>query len=436
MKIALIGGVTAAALLGSSVAHAFVREPFVKDATESTVTIAWEAGSAGGTQRLVWGAGVALDQQLDATLVSNRFYEATVTGLPPSSGFSYRVVSHSDESDVGSFITAPDRPEPFRFGVYGDNRSDASGHAAVVDSIIPLAPDLLISTGDLVADTDYEEFFEIERDLLRHTVMFPSPGNHDVPSEYQYAFNRPNYYSFRWGNAFFVSINTDGNYSSGSTQQQWVRAQLEAASQDETVDWIFAYHHHPVYSSGHHGNTSAVINALNPLYKEYGVDVVFTGHDHNYERIERDGVVYIVSGGGGVTPRPMKDAVTGSVISESTRHVVMADVDGGILKMTAYRPDGSVIDTKSITKGPASNPGEPGGLPGEPDEPGEPEPGEVSGPTGPINPRNPGDPAGSNGGSGGGCSVAGAPAAATTIGGMLAVAFAVLGLVANRRRRS
>lgn len=420
MSRAAAAGILAATFGTAASAQAFVREPFLQDATPNSVTVAWEADSAGGTQRLVWGAGTTLDKTVDATLIDGKYYQATVSGLPASTNYSYKVVSGTEESATGSFITAPDRAEPFRFVAYGDNRSSAAGHAAVVSSILPFAPDFLVNTGDLVGDRDYVEFFEIEKELLRNSVLFPAPGNHDIQSEYQYAFNRPNYYAFKWGNALFLSINTDGDYSSGSTQIQWLRDQLTQASTDPSVEWIFAYHHHPVFSSGSHGSTEEAIDILKPIYEEFGVDIVFNGHDHNYERIDiGQGPIYIVTGGGGVNPRSMGDSIEGSKIAESTRHFMLVDIDGGILEMKAIRPDGSLIETVRLEKGPPA-PTNPGGeTPGE--EPG-----------GPIDPPGGLPDLGADGGGsgGGGCSVALA-GGASSLGGI----FAALGALAFVRRR-
>ena len=400
---------------------AFVREPWIQDATATSVTVAWEAGTAGGTQNLVYGAGTAMDTTVAGTLVSSKLYTATVTSLPSSSNFSYKVVSGADQSTPGSFVTAPEGREPFRFGVTGDNRTDNNGHANVVAATLPFAPDFMLNTGDIVDATNYTTFFSIEKELLRNAVIFPSPGNHDTPSQYQYGFNRPNYYSFRWGNAFYLSVNTDGDYSAGSAQLQWVEQQLQAASADETIDWIIAYHHHPVYSSGSHGNTAEVIATLNPLYLQYGVDVVFNGHDHNYERIERDNVVYVVTGGGGVSPRSMETAVSGQVIAESVRHITIVDIDGGVLTLRAYRPDGSLLDERVIEKGPPT-----GENPTDPTDPTNPD----------RDPRVPSHADEVNSIAGGcACSLDPAAMGATNVFGMSALSLGALGAFLRRRRR-
>lgn len=418
-------GLTVAVLRATSAEAAFTREPWIQDATTTSVTIAWEAGTTGGTQRVAYGAGETMDQTIDGTLVSVRLFKATITGLTPSSRFAYKVFSDQDESPAGSFVTAPAVAEPFRFGVTGDNRSDATGHANVVAATIPHEPDFMLNTGDIVDGTSYTGFFDVEAALLRNAVIFPAPGNHDAPSQYQYGFDRPNYYSFRWGNAFFLSINTDGDYGPASTQLQWVEAQLAAAKADASIQWIIAYHHHPVYSSGSHGDTAEVQATLNPLYKQYGVDVVFQGHDHNYERVELDGIVYVVSGGGGVSTRAMGTPREGQIYAESVRHVTIVDIDGGVLEMKAFRTDGTVLDERKLEKGPRS--GE-GGTEPNPDPD----------PT-PDEPGNPTDPAAGNEtahGSGCACDLGAATHVAAPIAPiLLSVGAGLIAVIRRRRRR-
>lgn len=327
------------------------RQPWIQDATSDSVTIAWEAANAGGTQKLVWGPTTPLGNVVNGTLVSDKLYEAKVTGLPASTSYQYFVQYDGQDSPMGTFTTAPTGAEPFRFAVNGDNRSDSAGHASVVQATLPFAPDFVLNTGDISDMTNYTDFFNVEQDLLRNSVIFPAPGNHDVASLYQYGFDRPDHYAFRWGNAFFVSISTDADYSVGSSQYTWVQQQLAAAKADATVKWIVACHHYPVYSSGTtHGSTQAVIDSLNGLYKQYAVDLVFTGHEHNYERVEKDGIVYVVSGGGGVGTYPLGSPVSGHQYGESTRHVVIIDVDGGSLDLKAYRPDGTLMDSRHLQK--------------------------------------------------------------------------------------
>jgi hypothetical protein len=360
MRRSLVGSVAMVVFLSTSgfaltAEAAFTRAPWIQDASPTTITVAWEAGTSGGTQKLVWGLGAAQDHTTNAVNVSFNLYEAKLTGLSSSSKFSYKVTSNSDVSAAGTFVTAPAGSAPFRFGVYGDNRTNSTDHASVVAAAVPFTPDFMVNTGDLSDVNSYTQFMQIENPLLANTPMFPVPGNHDVTTFFQYGFDRPNYYSFKWANAFYVMISTDDSYAVGSTQYNWVQAQLVAAKADPTVQWIFAVHHYPVYSSSNHGSTPDMQTTLNPLFKQYGVDIVFNGHDHNYERLEKDGIVYIVAGGGGA-PLYASGSQPGTMYSESVNSLAMVDIDGGHLDLKAFRTDGTMMDERVIEKSVAPTP--------------------------------------------------------------------------------
>ena len=80
---------------------------------------------------------------------------------------------------------------------------------------------------------------------------------------------------------------------------EWCEDDLKDARDSDNIDWIIAYFHFPVFSSGYFGNDKRLIEEMVPLLEKYDVDIVFNGHDHHYERSYKDGVYYIVTGGGG-----------------------------------------------------------------------------------------------------------------------------------------
>jgi len=104
------------------------------------------------------------------------------------------------------------------------------------------------------------------------------------------------YYTFKKSNASVRFFALDSNYLD-KEQLAWFEKEL-AASQS---DWKIVFFHHPLYSSGEtHGSTPALRDQIEPLFVKYGVDAVFTGHDHFYERIKpQKGIYYWVSGGAG-----------------------------------------------------------------------------------------------------------------------------------------
>ena len=143
----------------------------------------------------------------------------------------------------------------------------------------------------------------------------------------------------------------------------WLAADLAG----NTRAWTVIYLHHPPYSSSLHGSDSAVRADLVPLCDLHGVDVVFSGHDHVYERthplagdavVDNDaggdytdppGTVYVVTGGGG---RGLYESGTSAftAVSEAAHHHVVVEVDGSVLSLYAIARGGGALDSMSITK--------------------------------------------------------------------------------------
>jgi hypothetical protein len=132
--------------------------------------------------------------------------------------------------------------------------------------------------------------------------FFPSLGNHDYYTRngqaYRDYFTLPGngrYYDFVRGSVHFFALNSDpaepDGISATSKQAQWLQAALAAS----TARWNVVYMHHAPYSSGPHGNTQA----LQWPFRAWGASLVLAGHDHTYERLTVDSLLYVVNGLGG-----------------------------------------------------------------------------------------------------------------------------------------
>ena len=110
--------------------------------------------------------------------------------------------------------------------------------------------------------------------------------------------------------------------------------------------------HHPPFSISLHGGQTELRDAWTPLFERYGVAAVFSGHDHCYERSERNGVRYFVSGGGGAplyprSRKPSKIDVRAHRYFERVNHYVRIHVIGNFIEVAAMRGDGSLMETVS-----------------------------------------------------------------------------------------
>ncbi len=244
-----------------------------------------------------------------------------------------------------------DPPPAFTFVVLGDTRTQHDVHRAVVARVLAAAPDLVLHTGDLVGDgsdpAQWDTFFEIEGDLLARVPFYPALGNHESNSPlYFERFDLPGnerWYTFDYQHARFVCLQIDGyaRFDPDSEQYAWLEQTLAA----NTQPWLFVFFHFPPYTSAEEAGYETLLRArLVPLFERYGVDVVFNGHKHNYERNEVNGVTYIVTGGGGAPLYAMQEREPTQAAFAMAHHFVLVEIVGDHLKATAISIDGEALD--------------------------------------------------------------------------------------------
>lgn len=276
-----------------------------------------------------------------------------LTNLLPGTDYYYKIVPYKE---VYRFRTAPEFTDSVSFIVLGDTRSDSISHQAVVDRIAQYDFDFLIHAGDLVVygdDTDaWRKFFNIECAIISKMLFIPTIGNHERPYwQYDTLLALPGaeyYYSVNYGNCHIICLNTEMQLT--GPQRNWLINDLIETRQNPLIDWIFVTLHRPPYSSGSHGSQMDVRNAWCSIFSRYGVDIVFCGHDHSYERTRPiDGVIYIICGGGGA---PLYDVRKSewTAYSEKTHHFCLVEIKRNRLELKAIKPDGMVFDSLVINK--------------------------------------------------------------------------------------
>jgi len=260
----------------------------------------------------------------------------------------------------------PSRPQSasgenhLRFVVYGDTRDGHAVHRRLVRLILAQKPDLVLQTGDLVHDGSYKRLWRIYDDITgsmrRRIPVYPSRGNHDLGGPgYEARVPAPLssgnrlYYAFDRANCHFISLDCFSPFTPGSPQYRWLTGDL--ASAQKYARHIFVFFHCPPYSIGPHGSDTVVQRVLCPLFIRYGVRAVFNGHDHLYYRTLRNGVLYVVSGGGGAPlypAFPSRGALKGDKWA-SAHHIVVCDVSGNKVHVTALRADGARLDSFTVS---------------------------------------------------------------------------------------
>jgi 3',5'-cyclic AMP phosphodiesterase CpdA len=345
---------------------AIVKGPYVQQTTTDAATILWETDipcesqvEYGRTAPGEWAAS-------DPALVTR--HQVALSGLEAGALYSYEVSSGGTVSPPGSFTTAPSADQPFRFAVYGDSRTDSATHAQVVRSIGDSGPALVFHVGDLVSSgTDYAlwqtEFFAPARELMMTTPVVPVLGNHEYagtgPRWFFYFFDQPfdeGWWALTYGNIRFLGLDTNVAYTAGSPQRTWLMQELTSSTYADAT-WHVVLFHHPAFTcTATHSDTDAVRDYLVPLLEQYGVDLVFQGHSHLYERYENNGIYYIVTGGGGAPLYSLAPDLVPPIrqFGLSAYHHCTVDVDpaGGSLILRAIDISGRVFDTVSLSKAP------------------------------------------------------------------------------------
>jgi len=256
-----------------------------------------------------------------------------------------------------------DTPGTVRFAVIGDNGTGKSPQYDVASQMVaartafPFA--FVLMLGDNLYGSqgpkDFVEKFERPyAPLLQAGVRFYAAlGNHDEPANRFYGafhMNGARYYTFVEGHVRFFVLDTN---LFDTVQRRWFEVELSRAGEP----WKIVYFHHPLYSDGdRHGSNVELRTVLEPLLVKYGVPVVFSGHEHIYQRTRpQRGITYFVEGAsgqlrkGGVTPTALS-----AVAFADDQTFMLVDVSGNRLTFRTLSRAGREIDAGTIVRVPES----------------------------------------------------------------------------------
>lgn len=252
-----------------------------------------------------------------------------------------------------------------RFVVIGDYGWAGENEQRVAELVDWLEPDFVLTTGDNnypfgSADTIDQNIGQYFSELIfpyhgafassaTENRFFPALGNHDweTPGAAAYVayFTLPGkerYYDVVRGSVHVFAIDSDPREPDGvdaaSAQAAWLKRELAASTSPFNVVTM----HHPPYSSGPHGSTPD----MEWPYGEWGADLVMAGHDHGYERLEVDGLPYVVSGLGGASIYSFGLPVEGSLVRYNDQFgATVLDADDRQLRLSFFNTDQQLIDT-------------------------------------------------------------------------------------------
>jgi 3',5'-cyclic AMP phosphodiesterase CpdA len=256
-------------------------------------------------------------------------------------------------------ITLPNKSDSVKFMAMGDNGTGEKEQYEVAEQMVEARKqfpfDFAIMLGDNLYGTqrpaDFVTKFERPyKALLDGGVKFYAAlGNHDEQTNRLYKpwnMNGERYYTYTKKNVRFFVLDSD---YIDPKQLDWITQQLKASNDD----WKIVYFHHPLYSSaGRHGSETDLRLVLEPLFVKYGVNVVFSGHDHVYERVKpQKGIYYFVSGSAGQLRRGdlQRSALT-AVGYDQDQAFMLVEIDKDTMYVQVISRVGRTVDTATLER--------------------------------------------------------------------------------------
>jgi len=241
-----------------------------------------------------------------------------------------------------------------RFAAFGDmgtgtqRQYEVAAQMAAVRKQFPF--EFVITLGDNIyggnAPADYKNKFELPYSALLEggVKFFAALGNHDNAATQKaykpFNMNGEQYYSFRKGNVEFFAL--DSNYMDPK-EIAWLKKGLEGSN----ADWKICYFHHPLYSSARfHGPSVELRTILEPIFITNHVQVVFTGHEHVYERLKpQKGIYYFIEGAAGELRRgDLKKTSQTAAGYDQDQSFLLVEISGDELNFQAINRMGKTID--------------------------------------------------------------------------------------------
>ncbi|MFN4234504.1 MAG: metallophosphoesterase [Bacteroidia bacterium] len=328
------------------------RGPYLQRANQNGIVIRWRTNVACDS-RVIYGTSL---NNLNQTAVNTNFtteHEVLITGLNPNTKYYYTIGTNQNQlitADANTYFkTHPLEGEKgnYRFWVIGDAGTGNNNQRDARNAFYNFNNNKHIDGWLMLGDNAYDGGFDNEyqagvfenmyEQVLKNTVLWPAPGNHDYnnnipfsgPPAYFDIFTLPTngeaggvpsgtekYYSWNFGNVHFISLDSYSvPRSTTGAMASWLQADLAA----NTLPWVIAYWHHPPYTKGSHDSDNPLFydfelvdmrENIVPILEQYGVDLVLNGHSHCYERS------YLIDGhygnSGSLTQSMIKNNTSGS----------------------------------------------------------------------------------------------------------------------------
>ncbi len=362
-------------------ARQYTIAPYPINPTTSEITIQWEALDD-APSFILWGKDGNLDTvdcapqpqriEIESDEIDEEhdgwLYRVTLQGLDSQARYNYTIPNAQipatmventwsvpvvyENFEGGSFVSAPLPGERFSMMIVGDNQGLPNMHYNVIQHMRNHIADLMLHLGDIVHNgviAQYRgSYFLLSSPVLTKMASVHIAGNHEGTGEsipYDAFFNVPDAgvvtidgqgqhpgkraFTYDYGNVRFFVLDSEKDMGEGSVQLAWLDERLrKTVTEDSDIRFLFCAWHRPTYSWGD-GRHESPKEAIHEVMKRWQVDMVLTGHDHDYQRFDQDNIPYMVTGGAGalLTAIVPDTALPGDnlVVGETVLHIVLAD---------------------------------------------------------------------------------------------------------------
>ena len=347
------------------------REPYIQNPTLTTFEVAWRTTQAEiGVLEVGLEKGIYTRSWQENELKKKHHLKAD--GLEPGQRYFYRIKSAGRtlvEDELVATVSPPEE-QKLSFFVLGDSGVGNDEQYEVFDRMkenyLQDDVDFLVHVGDVHQGDGarYDRiYFDVYADLLKKFNWFLSVGNHDTYTDnaapylddFYLPTNNPDsterYYSYRWANTYFISLDSNLPRHKGTPQYEFLQEALESEEQKSAL-WTVVFFHHPPYCEywPAWGGDETIQEHWLPLFEEFGVDLVLNGHTHAYERGSLNNTTYVISGGGGGGLDGYARDYEHIELSTGIHHFSRVDIDKGTLKFQAIDRNGNLVDEFILEK--------------------------------------------------------------------------------------
>ena len=343
-------------------ANELVHGPYLQDAQSTEITILWETKLATiGQVRFGTNARFLIHSTRENS--AQTLHQVKLENLNPGQTYYYRCHWKKGKTTQGTFRTAPAGDmTPLRIAVVGDSRSNLVMSKKISGLITDKDPDIVLHTGDLVGSgrnlKQWKTYlFDPMAELLRNIPIYPVLGNHEQESPLYYNFfplhNQKPWWSVDYGSVHIIGLDTSVPTNPQSEQYQFLVKDLKKNKKP----WTIVVFHYPLFHTHPFRRSKEFRFDWQPVFMDYGVDLVINGHDHYYQRTfpigrmseSQHGVVHITTAGGGASLYPTVPR-SYSAYTRSLYHYLLMDVTENELEIRAIDENDQVFDAIILNK--------------------------------------------------------------------------------------